>query len=382
MRLAIMSEITAALIDVNSIEDIFRLIAQKMPLLLSSDWVALLINERTHFCLYWLDEQQELVTQKLSDPPVVAMVDVLNGNQIKMISDINTLHPEEDARWFADHALRSVIMTPLAVRDQRIGTLSVGRHEAGDYDLSDEKILQQAAMMFVMAIDHWRIEQAASRRAQQLEKVLQISRAISTLDYEALFQTVINLTKHNFDLYHAHIYLLDEAEEYLELAAGADEVGQRLLEQAWRIPLNHPDSLVAQAAQSRTACIVDDVLKNPVFLPNPDLPDTRSEMAVPILFHNQLLGVLDLQSEKADYFTTENLLIQETLAAQIAIAIENVKLLEETNARAQREQVLRQITAKIGRGVDVKTVIRTSAQELGQLLGRKVMIRLDPEKDV
>lgn len=174
-------------------------------------------------------------------------------------------------------------------------------------------------------------EDTLLRRASELETVAQVSIATSTiLDVNQLLKEVVELTKGRFDLYHTHIYLVDEQEKYLGLTVGAGEVGQTLVEQGWRISIDREDSLVARAARRRQAVIVKDVRQEPGFLPNPLLPDTRSEMAVPMIVGDKLLGVLDVQSNRVGRFTKEDALIKTTLASQVAVALQNATQYQQT----------------------------------------------------
>jgi PAS domain S-box-containing protein len=173
------------------------------------------------------------------------------------------------------------------------------------------------------------IEEQIRRRASELETVATVSTAVSTLlDQEVLLQTVVDLTKANFELYHAHVYLLDDNREYLLLAAGAGEAGARMIARGHRIAAAHPNSLVARAARTGSGVVSNDVSQQSDFLPNPLLPNTRSEMALPMIAGEQVIGVLDVQSDQVNRFTDDDVLVQTTLAAQIAVAIQNVRAIE------------------------------------------------------
>src|SRR5258708_17983541 len=131
-----------------------------------------------------------------------------------------------------------------------------------------------------------------------LEIVAKVSAAAaSILNPDDLLQTAADLVKSNFSLYHAHIYLLDDAGQMLILAAGAGEVGKTMKARGHQIPLSLEHSLVARAARTRQEVIVDDVSRDADFLANPLLPLTRSEMAIPMLAGRKLVGVLDLPGD-------------------------------------------------------------------------------------
>ena len=131
----------------------------------------------------------------------------------------------------------------------------------------------------------------------------------------------MDLTKERFNLYHSHIYLLDEESTNLVLTAGAGEPGRIMVAEGQSIPLDREQSLVARAARQRKGVTVNDVTQAADFLPNPLLPDTHSELAVPMIVRGNVIGVFDIQSEQVGRFTESDVNIQTTLAAQLGTSI-------------------------------------------------------------
>jgi PAS domain S-box-containing protein len=198
------------------------------------------------------------------------------------------------------------------------------------------KPFQYIAIRYLIT-DRKQAEALIEQRAQQLQTVAEVStRATSILEVAALLHEVVELTKDRFGLYHAHIYLLDEEAGRLNLAAGAGEVGQMMLNRQHHIRLDKQDSLVATAARTQAGVTVNDVTQAPNFLPNPLLPETRAELAVPLIAGGQLLGVLDVQSEQVGRFGPEDVQIQTTLAAQVAAALQNARLYNEQLETAEQ----------------------------------------------
>lgn len=213
-------------------------------------------------------------------------------------------------------------------------------------------------------------EAISAKRAAELEVVAQVGTAAATiLDPHQLLQTVVDLTKSNFKLYHAHVYTLNETSDTLELAAGAGEVGHKMVSQGWRISGHHEHSLVARAARTRQGVIANDVREAPDFLPNPLLPNTRSEMALPIIASDRLLGVLDVQADVTNHFTNEDLRIQSILATQIAVALQNARQFAEARRLADRETLVNAISQQIQNATTVESALQIAARELGRALG-------------
>ncbi|MCZ2121753.1 MAG: GAF domain-containing protein [Anaerolineales bacterium] len=177
------------------------------------------------------------------------------------------------------------------------------------------------------------IEESLQRRASDLSTVATVSTASSTLlDPAELLQTVVDITKEQFNLYHAHIYLTDEAQSALALSTGAGEIGKEMVNAGHSISLDAEKSLVARAARERDAVIINNVRLEEGFLPNPKLPETHAEMAIPMIVAGQVIGVFDVQSETENRFTSEDANIFTTLASQVAIALQNARLYQEQAA--------------------------------------------------
>ncbi|NMC01568.1 MAG: PAS domain S-box protein, partial [Chloroflexi bacterium] len=151
-------------------------------------------------------------------------------------------------------------------------------------------------------------EAEQERYAERLSVASEIAgKAQTILDPDTLLQAVIPLIKERFGLYYVHVYTVDEAAGELKLRAGYGEPGRIMVEQGHSIPLNHEQSLVATAARTKEVVLVNDVTKNPNFLPNPLLPDTKSEVAVPAIAGGKVLGVFDVQHDMPGYFTQADL---------------------------------------------------------------------------
>ncbi|HUH96669.1 MAG TPA: GAF domain-containing protein [Anaerolineales bacterium] len=176
-------------------------------------------------------------------------------------------------------------------------------------------------------------EQAVAKRAAELQTVAEVSTTTAkALEPDRLLQTVVDVTKERFGVYHAHVYLLDESWNTLLLAAGAGEVGRQMVATGHAIPVDTEKSLVARSVRERQAVIVDDVHADPGFLPNPLLPETHSEMALPMMVGERVLGVFDVQSDRREGFSKEDANIFTTLAAQVAVALQNARLYAEQAA--------------------------------------------------
>ncbi len=192
-----------------------------------------------------------------------------------------------------------------------------------------------ARVLLTSLVDITQRKAVESEREQftlQLNTAAAIATQVSSiLDPDKLLKTVIPLIKENFGLYYVHVYTLDEKTDTLNLRAGYGEPGRIMLERGHSIPLSREQSLVATAARTKELVHVPDVTKTPNFLPNPLLSDTRTEVAVPLVVGDQVLGVFDIQHDVPHYFAQSYLDVFTTLAGQIAVALQNAHALTEVN---------------------------------------------------
>jgi PAS domain S-box-containing protein len=260
-----------------------------------------------------------------------------NPHDVTLLGDaMNTDAMDEGTReLFKQFGIAGIALLPLYAKGGWIGLLSFTWGTTTTFTDQDHRVFSSIMRQTTSVVDAMRSSALTRKRALELATVAQVSAAATTiLDVEPLLQQVSDLTKLSFNLYHAHIYLLEN--NTLVLTAGAGEVGRTMREQGRSISFNQANSLVARAARERKGIIVNDVTQNPDFLPNPLLPDTKSEMAIPMLVGEQLVGVLDVQGDIVNRFSDEDVQIMSTLAAQVAVAVRNARAFELERQTAER----------------------------------------------
>ncbi|MFN3762421.1 MAG: GAF domain-containing protein, partial [Anaerolineae bacterium] len=179
-----------------------------------------------------------------------------------------------------------------------------------------------------------------ARRTAQLEAAATVARRAAEIrDLDTLLNETVHLISDRFGFYHAGIFLIDEAGEYAVLRAASSEGGQRMLARGHRLAVGEV-GIVGTVAGTGKPRIALDVGADAVFFSNPDLPHTRSEMALPLKVGERVIGVLDVQSVEAAAFTNEDVAVLQTMADQIALAIENARLLSEVQDRLREVEAL------------------------------------------
>jgi len=158
-----------------------------------------------------------------------------------------------------------------------------------------------------------------------------------------MLEDACELIQKEFDLYYVQVYLTDPGQTTLRLQAGTGEVGAQLRERGHRLPLN-ASSINGRAAVEKRAVVISDTAESATFRPNELLPDTRGEMAVPLIIAEKVVGVLDMQSSQPGVLNEEVLPAFEALAGQLAVAIQNANLVAEAEAaRAEVEAQARRL---------------------------------------
>lgn len=193
------------------------------------------------------------------------------------------------------------------------------------------------------------LEQRVADRTHRLKTVASLSERLNAiLDFDDLLDELVNRVKTSFDYYHAHVYIIDETQRNLVMTAGAGEAGVQMKAAGHHIPLDAPTSLVAQAARSGEIVWVDNVRQAEGWLPNPLLPDTFSEMAVPIVLEGEVVGVLDVQEDEIAGLDEGDANLLRSLSSQVAVAIRNARLFAEVDtaladARISQERYLEEV---------------------------------------
>jgi len=194
------------------------------------------------------------------------------------------------------------------------------------------------------------------RRTVQLEVAAQVARDIAAArDLESLLYRAVNTIRDRFGFYHAGIFLIDQRQEYAILRAATGEAGRELLRQKHQLKVGRV-GVVGYVAESGERRVASDVGKDQVHFRNPLLPETRSEAALPLAVASveqqeqrgvkniRVIGVLDVQSEQTDAFDEESLATLQIVADQLAIAIQNARLFEESQeSMRELEATYRQI---------------------------------------
>ena len=183
------------------------------------------------------------------------------------------------------------------------------------------------------------------RRASQFEALAQVTQSIISIrDLQELLPHIATVISDNFGFYHVGIFLIDEVNEYAVLSATNSEGGKKMLDRKHRLRVGE-QGIVGMVTVTGEPRIAMDVGADAIFFNNLELPNTHSEMALPLKRGESIIGALDVQSTAAAAFTEEDIQMLSLLASQVSLAIENARLFDETrSALTKAEMVSRQFT--------------------------------------
>lgn len=220
------------------------------------------------------------------------------------------------------------------------------------------------------------LEERVQERTRVLELSLEVSRSLSQiLTQQELVQEVTKQIRQAFDYYHVQIYLFDEEELKLRMVGGTGDSGRALL--AANHALSPSQGLVGRAFNTRQTVLIPDVSLAPFWLPNPLLPDTKAEAAVPILSGKDVFGVLDVQQNVTRGLSEEDTSFLEAVASQVAVAVRNTRLYEGTQRRAEQEALVNHIGRRIRSTTNMEEMLQVATYELGRATNaEKVTVQL------
>jgi GAF domain-containing protein len=189
------------------------------------------------------------------------------------------------------------------------------------------------------------VNRQVRRRAAQLEALAQVAHTVASVrDLRQLLPQIATAISEKFGFYHVGVFLLDEANEYAVLSATNSEGGKKMLDRKHRLRVGQ-EGIVGNVTHTGEARMAMDVGKDAVFFDNAELPDTHSELALPLKSENRIVGAVDVQSTERGAFTNEDVQMLSLLADQVSLAIENARLFDETRAAlTEAEATSRQFT--------------------------------------
>ena len=265
---------------------------------------------------------------------------------------------------------KSEAVLPLKIEDRVLGVIDIQSDHIYAFHEMDMVVLRSLAANIALAVEGTRLYSALTRRVEQLSIVSEIGKALSTiLDFDQLLEQIVEIIRDRFDYPFVHLYLVQKDTNKLVYRAGAGERSQILDQTGLSFDIQDTVGILPWVVRNGMTIIANDVAQDPHYRPstiNPD--DTVSEMAVPLVFGGEVLGVLDLQSETANRFDQADRILFETLGDSIAIAIRNAFLFNSEKWRRQASDSLREVAGLLPTNIALDRLMDKILTELEQVL--------------
>ncbi len=259
--------------------------------------------------------------QEVATPHILAIDDVISDPRLDDESRLN----------YTLVGTNALVVVPLESAGTPLGAMMFSSAQPRTHSPRELRIYQSLAELATISMENARLLQQTQARARQLQTSAEVSRAVtSILDIGELLPRVVDLIRDNFDYDQVQVFLIDETGEKAVLQASTGEVGQMLLGQKWSLGVNSESVIGQVTARAEPVIALDTADATVVHRPNPFLPDTRSEVAVPLISRGRVVGALDVQSNQPVAFSDEDVTVLTSLADQIAVALDNARLFEET----------------------------------------------------
>lgn len=271
---------------------------------------------------------------------------LLSSSSVVIIDDIYHSDLDELERMGIESLdTRSLVVIPLRVPARAIGAIWIGSNEGHNHSDGEQRVYQAFAEQASLSLEASFLLEQTERRARQLATSAEVSQiASSILDLNVLLPQVVNLIKEAFGYDHAQVFLMDDENRYAVLHASTGEAGNQLLAIGHKLERGSKSVIGQVTEQGRPVIALDTSDARVIHRPNPYLPLTRSEMALPIVIKEQVIGALDVQSNSPNAFTEDDIAVLTALAAQVSVAIDNARLFNQAQSRADDMSFLFTIT--------------------------------------
>jgi len=286
----------------------------------------------------WVQEGQRLAPTTFPGGQDAGIVGWVSATQQPLL--VNDFQEEMEQlpaqpSYHSDHPPRSALFVPLVAAGHTVGSMSVQHPLPNVYTADDLQLLSIIANQAASAIVNAQLFQTVGRRVEQLTTIAQVSSAIAAeLDLDALLAKVVELIRGRFGYYHVQVFLVeDEEHRAVFRASTGHDLNKLWIAQGRSLPFG--SGIIGWVAATGKHLLAGDVTKEPRYLPDDPrlLPDTRSELAVPLKVEEKVLGVLDVQSREYNGFSDDDLFVLGALANQVAVAIDSA-----WSYRSQQEQ--------------------------------------------
>lgn len=265
---------------------------------------------------------------------------------------------------------KSEVVIPLKVENRIFGVFDVQSDQINAFNEDDLLVLRALADNIAIAVESTYLYQNVQKRADQLAIVSEVSRAITViLDTDQLLSQIVTMIHDEFGFPFVHLYIVDPVQKKITFKAGSGDRTLSYAQAGVSYDLDAEAGIITDVVQTGKTRRINNVQSEPRYIESPFADQASgSEMAIPLIFGNEVLGVLDIQSDSINTFSLEDQQLMETLADNIAIAIRNAKLFRSERWRRQVTESLRDIAGLLSENTRLETVLNEILTQLMQRL--------------
>jgi len=237
-------------------------------------------------------------------------------------------------------AFRSLLVAPVQSGGQQIGTISVQSSKTNSFSAKDAELLNALGIQAAIAIENTHLFETTQQRLKEVGALYKTSQGLAaSLDADELIKDVVKLLQQNFGYYHVQICLIEPQSGNLVIRHGSGYIGDEFVQKGHYLPAG--EGIVGHVAETGEPFVTNNVDEVVFFKRNPLLPQTQSELAVPIKVDKQVVGVLDIQHTPQHRLTEGDLQLMIAVADQLAVALQKAKLYSNLQTSLQQEQSVR-----------------------------------------
>lgn len=267
----------------------------------------------------------------------------------------------------APPTFRSLMVAAVRSGEQPVGTISVQSNKLNAFSASDAGLLNALSIQAAIALENTRLFEATQQSLKEINALYRTSQGLaSSLDTDELIEEVVNLLQQNFGYYHTQIYLMDASDGDLVLKSGSGEIGARLLKEAFHLPRG--TGIVGHVVETATPFVTNHVNDVMFFFRNALLPDTQSELAVPIMVNGKVMGVIDIQDKPPRRLTDNDLQLVAAVADQLSVSLQKAGLYTNLQTALRQEQTIRSQLVQSERLALVGRLLASVSHELNNPL--------------
>jgi len=261
---------------------------------------------------------------------------------------------------------RSEIALPLKAGESVVGVLDIQSNRIDGFHEIDLIVLRALANNVALAVQGTRLYSAIRWRAEQMEAIFEVSRALnSILDMEVLLDQVVEVIHKRFGYPYVHLFTTQLGRRTVEFVAGSGQRSEMICEKCLQYSIDDPLGIIPWVARTGEPRLVNDISTDPLYRPFELTSDsTQSELCVPLKFGDEVLGVLDIQSEAVNTFNTDDLTLFQALASSIAVTIRNATMYRTERWRRQVADSFREVASLIASNVTLEDLLEKVLSEL------------------